>query len=25
VSGQQITCDGDLVLEPCGFVWLKVA
>jgi amylosucrase len=25
VSGERITCDGDLYLEPCGFVWLKVA
>jgi amylosucrase len=25
VSGERITCDGDLILEPYGFVWLKVA
>lgn len=25
VSGERVTCDGDLILEPYGFVWLKVA
>jgi glycosidase len=25
VSGEGITGDGDLILEPYGFVWLKVA